>query len=425
MASLTKSISIPRGVVLAVCTIIGSGLLGLPGLAVEAGGHHMAALAWPVTILLSLPLVAVFLSLSLRVQDSGGVARYASIAFGNWAETAVSLILVATFIICIPIGTYMGSAYIQRIFGLPQASVFLIAISILLFSTVVNALGVRPASWVNIGSSLSLVLLVIVFIWARPNLLPDGINAYGHYLADWRDVRLTTIWTICALLFWAFLGWENLSFGSEEVRGGPAAIKAIFALGFAVVTTIYVALAILTAGAGVNGLAISGVSGLLSILEGTKAATTGFTLIVLVVIANVNAWVFAASRLVFSAGRAGIMPRALGRLSNCNLPITSLWFMMAMYLVLTAALAFDFVDISAAILIANQNFIVLYGVVVICYMKLNRTLRAYLIAAAADVSCVFLISGFTWTLLFPAALAGFGYLLHVKRRRRALAMGTP
>ena len=39
MNKLAKNLTISQGVVLAICTIIGSGLLGLPGIAIDRGAH--------------------------------------------------------------------------------------------------------------------------------------------------------------------------------------------------------------------------------------------------------------------------------------------------------------------------------------------------------------------------------------------------
>lgn len=419
--SLKKSMSIPQGIVLAICTIIGSGLLGLPGLAVEAGGGAAAALAWPLTMLISLPLVVIFLSLSLRVQNSGGVARYAALALGDWAETAVSLIFAVTFMLCIPIGTYMGCIYLQKIFGLPESAVLWLAIGVLAISTIVNFFGIRPASWINVASALSLVLLVILIVASKPGLLATGANAYQHYASSIQDISLSSVWTVAAILFWAFLGWENLSFGTEEVAGGEKAIKTIFALGFVLVTAIYAALAIVATGAESAGINIHGVSGLLTLLDGSPLAIIAYPLIVLVVLANVNAWVFAASRLIYSAGRAKILPGFLGHLSRNGMPRRSLTFMLVAYVLLCSALHLGLFTITDGLMLANQNFIFIYVAVILCYFRLNRDLVSRLVALLAVLSSAFLIAGFRWTLLIPIALAITGYWLDQHRRVRPAA----
>lgn len=417
--SLKKSMSIPQGVVLAVCTIIGSGLLGLPGLATQAGGAAAAALAWPLTMLISLPLVIIFLSLSLRVQSSGGVARYAALALGNWAETAVSLIFAVTFMLCIPIGTYMGCIYLQKIFGLPESAVIWLALGVVGLSTVVNFFGLRPASWINVASALSLVFLVVLIVASKPDLLISGAQSYQNYVSSIEDISLSSLWTVTAILFWAFLGWENLSFGTEEVAGGERAIKAIFALGFVLVTSIYSALAVVAAGAEATGFNIHGVSGLLSLLDGSPFAVIAYPLIVLVVLANVNAWVFAASRLIFSASRARVLPAFLGHLSENGMPRRSLGFMLLAYVVICTALHFGLFTITEGLMLANQNFIVIYVAVILCYFRLNRDPASRFVALLAVLSSFFLIAGFGWTLLIPMSLTIAGYYLDLRRKMRA------
>ncbi|HBF30092.1 APC family permease [Rhizobium sp.] len=420
--SLKKNITISQGVVLAICTIVGSGLLGLPGLAIETSGAKVAALAWPITTLISVPLVLVFLKLSLDVQDSGGIARYATIALGDWAGTAVTFILALTFMLCIPIGTYMGSTYIQKILGLPESQIFVISVAVLSISTLLNYFGVKPAAWINKASALSMVLLVILFVVSNPGLLGDGLNAYQNYVLDWHDVSVHQIWAACAILFWAFLGWENLSFGSEEVKGGPWAIKLIFLVGFIAVTLLYGALALVAAGAHSESLNISGISGMLGILDGNPLAPLADCLIIMIVVANVNAWVFAASRMMYAAGREKILPGFLGVLSKNSIPQASLLFMLAVYVGLSALIHFKVLPLATGLMIANQNFIFIYIAVIICYVRTNRSFGAIVIAILSALSTAFIVAGFGWMLLIPVSLTIIGYVIHQARAKLRTAI---
>jgi amino acid transporter len=415
--SLKKNISISQGVVLAICTIVGSGLLGLPGLAIETSGAKVAALAWPITTLISIPLVLVFLKLSLDVQDSGGIARYATIALGDWAGTAVTFILALTFMLCIPIGTYMGSTYIQKILGLPESQIFLISAAVLGISTLLNYFGVKPSAWINKASALSMVLLVFLFVFSQPKLLGDGLSAYQNYATDWHDVSIKNIWGACAILFWAFLGWENLSFGSEEVKGGRFAIKLIFLVGFIAVTLLYGALALVAAGAHSEALDIAGVSGMLAIMDGSPLEPLADGLIVMIVIANVNAWVFAASRMMYAAGRERILPSFLGKLSSSSIPQASLIFMLAIYILLSATIHFKVLPLANGLMIANQNFIFIYIAVIICYVKLNRRIGAFVLATLSAISTAFIVAGFGWFLMIPLSLTAIGYAIHQTRTK--------
>lgn len=420
--SLKKNITISQGVVLAICTIVGSGLLGLPGLAIETSGAKVAALAWPITTLISVPLVLVFLKLSLDVQDSGGIARYATIALGEWAGTAVTFILALTFMLCIPIGTYMGSTYIQKILGLPESQIFVISVAVLSISTLLNYFGVKPSAWINKASALSMVLLVVLFVVSNPDLLSAGFSAYSQYVWDWSDVSVHSIWTACAILFWAFLGWENLSFGSEEVKGGPFAIKLIFLSGFIAVTLLYGALALVAAGAHSESLDISGISGMLGILNGNPLAPIANVLIIMIVIANVNAWVFAASRMMYAAGRERVLPSFLGILSKNSIPQASLLFMLAVYVGLSALIHFQVLPVPRGLMIANQNFIFIYIAVIICYVRTNRSLGSVVVAMLSALSTAFIVAGFGWMLIIPVSLMLVGYAIHHARAKLRTAM---
>ncbi|MES2938334.1 MAG: APC family permease [Pseudomonadota bacterium] len=427
MNQLAKRISISEGVVLAICSLIGSGLLGLPGLAIEAGGPQAAALAWPLIMLISVPLVIVFLTLSLDVQNAGGVAAYAALAVGKWAETAVTFVLALTFMLCIPVGTYMGAAYIQKIplmqQVLPQSGSFFIAGAILVASTVVNYLGIKPAAWVNKASVFALLVLIAFIVINNHGVLGKGLHAYESSLAHPGDVSVQQLWAVCGVLFWAFLGWENLSFGSEETTGGARAIKWIFTIAFVSVSAVYAMLAVIAAGAHAAGLPISGVTGMLTLVEGSLFTPVAYLLIVLIVLANVNSWVFAASRLMFAAGRSRILPASLGTLSKGSIPRVSLLSMLVVYLVLTAFIHTDWLPLTTGLAIGNQNFIVLYVAAILCYAKRNVTPWGMLVTLLAFVSCSFLIVGFGKLLVVPLAMMVGGYAIH-RHRSKVSAVGA-
>ena len=66
MAGLNKEINLPRGVALAVGMVLGSGMLGLPGIVVAAVGSRMAIASWLAVILAMVPMVAIFSRLGSR-----------------------------------------------------------------------------------------------------------------------------------------------------------------------------------------------------------------------------------------------------------------------------------------------------------------------------------------------------------------------
>ena len=106
MTELKKTISIWKGTALAVCTVIGSGLLGLPGMTLEA--------------------------------------------VGPWGRYGVSVVLCGTFTLGIPVVALIGGSYMQKLFQLPDGTVWWLAIGILLVATSVNFLGVKMVNLLNL-----------------------------------------------------------------------------------------------------------------------------------------------------------------------------------------------------------------------------------------------------------------------------------
>src|ERR671933_687564 len=82
--ALERRITLAHGVALAVSMVIGSGLLGLPGIALQEGGLHGAAAGWLVAVLSVVAPVAVFSRLGFRFASAAGLSRYAEVAEGPW-----------------------------------------------------------------------------------------------------------------------------------------------------------------------------------------------------------------------------------------------------------------------------------------------------------------------------------------------------
>src|SRR5512136_1524317 len=102
-AQLQKTITLWRGLALAVSTVIGSGLLGLPGMALEIGTVHTVAGGWLLISVMLVPLVYIFAYLGLTFTSSAGLSKYAEVSIGAWGAHAVTAVLCGTFVVGIPV----------------------------------------------------------------------------------------------------------------------------------------------------------------------------------------------------------------------------------------------------------------------------------------------------------------------------------
>ena len=259
--------------------------------------------------------------------------------------------------------------------------------------------------------------------YRRALLLLAGLFLVGaglHVLRDsagGKGVHYFDVWTVAAVLFWAFLGWESLSFGLEEFHEPERSIPTVYWASFGIVGVLYLALGFTTIGADAEGVRIAGASGLTALIRETPVGDVLLPLMILVILANANAWVFGASRSIYAAGREGILPRRLGRLSSRSIPAASLLALFAVYVLVVLVVQYGDLSLTRLILIVSQNLLVLYAFSIFAYWRTERGGARWLVASLALVSWAFLLSGFSYWIAYPAALLLLGFVTY--RRRRA------
>lgn len=425
---LKKTISVTQGVALAVSMVIGSGILGLPGIALASAGVDAAAVGWLVVVLATVPLIAIFAKLGLRYTSAAGLSRYAEVATGPWAAYGVSIVMAGSFVIGIPALGIIGGAYAQRLLGTPDWSVAWFAIAILGLMTIANVLGVQVAGLVNTASLVVLIGVVGTIVVLKLAFLGQGVSVLSDDVQGRVSLGYFAVWQVCALLFWAFIGWENLSFGLEEFRDPERSIPWVYWLSFVLVVVLYLALGFTAIGAQASGLEITGPSGLATLLANTPLGDVLVVVMVLVILANANAWVFGASRLIYAAGRRGILPGYLGRLNRRSVPGWSLVTLFACYTATILATQYGQLSLERLILIVSQNLLVLYAFSIFAYWRTERGWHRWTIAGLALVSWGFLLSGFSFWIAYPVALLLIGYVRfrqHEGGPRRVQALAEP
>jgi amino acid transporter len=406
---LQKTITFWKGLALAVSTVIGSGLLGLPGMALEVGNVHSVAGGWLLISVTLIPLVYIFAYLGLTFTSSAGLSKYAQVSIGDWGGHAVTAVLCGTFVVGIPVLALIGGAYAQNMCGLSENAVYGFAIGILILSTCCNLLGVAVLSWINMASLLALIAMTVVIVLSNASFFVIGLNAFGETLSGKVHLDYIDLWRTAALLFWAFIGWENLSFSMEEFKNPSKTIPGVYWVSFVMVIALYLALSMTSIGADVSGVSVRGASGLASLVNRTSIGSLQVVIMVIVITANACAWVMGASRLYFASGRDGILPSIIGKLTGNGIPLNSLLLSLVIYSAVILAVYHLKLPPSSLVLIVSQNFLILYVLSIFAYWKTEMRRRRWLVTLLGFVSCGFLLSGFSWWIIYPVFLLGVGY----------------
>lgn len=123
-----------------------------------------------------------------------------------------------------------------------------------------------------------------------------------------------------------------------------------------------------------------------------------------VIVANCGSWAFGASRLLFSAGREGIVWRKTGETDKNGIPFCSLAILFLIYIAVLYLSYFYKIGVDILMMLVNQNFIILYIMTVAAYYKVESRAVKNLIIGAAVFSMLFFISGFTYMMVYPVVL---------------------
>lgn len=418
-AGLARHLTLPGAVSLAITIVVGSGALVLPGVAYRDSGTS-ALWAWIISAAIVVPLLVVFARLGAAHPSAGGVAGFVQAAFGRRAAGGVELLLVGTFSFGIPAIALTGGHYLAGLFGYSGRYAWAGALGLLVLALGLNMLGIR------LSARVQTVLAIVLTIGLLGAGLVGIVGHGAHLRMPHADTSsLSTGLSSVGIVFFAFTGWEMLSFTAEEYRNPRRDFPRAVAVSFLVVTGVYLVLA-----AGVqtrlprDDSSLTGapvqsmVAGVLGGSTGDAVAALG----VVIIMANLVGAMMGASRLIMSSAREGLLPAPLSRISApSGIPRNAVF---ACFLTFTAVMVVSstgVVSLGGLLGVAGKNFYLIYLLSVVAYLRLfprrwERIFGAVVLLVLLGVTTTFGIG----QIVYAAVLFGVGAsLVHWRGARRA------
>jgi amino acid transporter len=420
---LKRNISLFAGISIAISMVIGSGLFGLPGLAVESTDPITALCGWLLLVAMMPAMIHIFSFLGQKHPSSEGIALYASIGFGAWSKNGILLLTCGTLAIGMPAFFMVGGSYIATLFGINSTQWTIpCAIGLACVTTSINLLGVKKLGWINKAAVL-LVLCTITYISIQA--LPHAVATVTAINFDQLPpLKINSIWLAASIVFWAFQGWENLTFGFDEIENPHRNIPLIFWISFFFVSIIYVILAFSASAMAITGVDVHGLSGLAAMLPTNVLGKILLIVMIIILIANANSWVFGSSRAFLSGAKVGVLPKALVYVNSKGTPITSLVAALILYIVIMICMWIFRIETKYAFLMTTQGFILLYGGAILAFIRQTQGFASRVIAGVAGISWAFLMQGFGLMILYPLILLILGTLIGAKGKP-SFATTTP
>lgn len=414
---LVKTLTLAPAVGLAITMVVGSGLLVLPGLAYREAGSA-AIYAWIISALVSVPLLVVFARLGATFPGAGGIAGFMQQTFSRRVGAATEILILGT----IPGGAAIaitGGKYFSAIFDGRQTLVLGGTLLVLIIATVVNIFGARISGRVQQVLAFGLVLLVSGVAVAA---LVIGDPSAGAGIAPIAQARsaLPTV----GIVFFAFVGWELMSFTTEEFKNPKRDFPLMIAVSFVIVVALYLLIALAVQLVLPLDDPQLSVAPMATLLASAFGATSGKSIAVVgffIALANVISVVWAFSRLAFASAREGLLPSVLSQTdTEAAIPRKAILAVMAAFGFVSVLYFAGLVTQSRLFELAGISFFLSYILAVLAYLKHETSIQARLFGVATLLFVTYVFLHFGLKIVYPISVFLLGLVIGAMRNRSAI-----
>jgi amino acid efflux transporter len=367
-----KAITLRYAVALYVSSVLGSGILVLPGLAAKIAGPA-SLVAWVLLSAASYPFAYTFASLSARKPESGGVYSFAKESLGRSIASMTGWLFAMWFITGAPAVTLIAASYLAFAFPMSRLEVFVVAGLIIFAAFSINYWGIVLSNRVQLAVVAAIVALLLATVVASFHSV--ALTNFSPFFPE----GVLPIGVSAALIFWSYLGYENVSNVAEEFENPKRDFHRSIMLSVLIVSALYVSVALMTVGtlAYKAGGSVAPFAAILSNVLGTYAAPGTAFLAVFIIFGTVNAYMTGMSRVIYSAATDGGFPTFFASLDRgTGAPRRSLMLLSGLALLLIAILYFLNVDLETALLIPSGAAIIIYVVGSVAGIRLLKGGRA-------------------------------------------------
>jgi amino acid efflux transporter len=279
-----------------------------------------------------------------------------------------------------------------------------------------NALGLRLSAAFQLGlSSVLVAVLAIAIAVALPARGGDNWTPFAPH--GWLAVG-----TAANILVWLFVGWEAVAQLAGEFRRPSVDLPRAMAVAFAVVTVLYISLAVATIGVTGHSQSRVPLADLISVGFGRAGRDATAVLAVALTMGTMNVYVGGTAKLVKALAEEGALPAWLG-VGERSVPLRPLVLFAVTGVPLLAGLAVNTLSATDLVRATSSLFVAVYVLAIASAVKILRG-RARAAAAAATVMVAIIAVFSGWYAVVPIVVAGLSllqWMLHRRSSTRASA----
>ena len=327
--TLRRTLGLWQVTVSGVGVILGAGVYALVGPASARAGGALW-LSFLIAALTAGLTAYSYARLARRRPKDSPEFQYTALAFGPRVGFVAGWLMLAADLLAAGAVALGFGGYLAYLTGTPVAAnaLLLVAVVALILRVGISqTVGLATALTVVEAAGLLLVIALGVPYWGAGGFLEAPEGAPG-------------VWAAAALIFFAYLGFDELGNFAEEMRAPERDLPRALLLSLTVTTLVYVLVA-LSAVAVVGWRELSASSAPLALVARRALGARADTMLAVMALAatanTVLLLVLSASRSIYGMAAAGHLPRPLARIDHRAIPGTATWAALAATALVTVA----------------------------------------------------------------------------------------
>ncbi len=358
-SGLKKVITMPMAVSIYVSSVLGAGILIMPGIAAQASGQA-SIIAWVLLSFLSYPFAYIFAKLASIKPVSGGIYSFSKDAFGSYVSNFTGWLFLAWYALGAPANSIAAGEYLSYSLPMSRPEVYLFAAFLILLAFAVNYVGIKFSARVQMVVIVAIIIIILVAIFTSvPNVNTSRFTPLipsNNYFA---------IGTASALIIWAFFGYENVPNLAGEFANPKRDLNRSVIFSVIIVGILYTAVSIVTVGTSAYkaGAGATPFAYLLSSFFGRYGGSITAAIAVIAVFSAMNAYTAGMSRVIFAVSRSHGLPHPISKVHpKTGIPNRAVILLSGFALVTLVAYFFLKVNLVEAFLMVSGVAGVVYVV---------------------------------------------------------------
>lgn len=408
MNALKRQLTLKDGISLAFGSVIGSGILFLPSLTVAFSGAY-TLWVWIITTLLCIPLVYIFTDMVKEIPNESGIEGFVSSGLGKRIGATIPIIFLGTVSFGMPASALIVGEYVRNLLGGGIYTQMLIAFLIVCNGVIANLNGVKTGANVQLAVTFLIFLVgVLLLIFAFPTGFGRGSMSFST------DMSVVVPGIVVA--FWAFAGFENLTFIAGEFKNPARDFKLSMFVALFLAGLLYLLLsescATLIPQDKINPIA--GLYQLSETISPKYLSTFIITLFAfLAVQINFNSWIWGISRLIYSSAKQNKLPFYFSVLNKKQIPARAVLLLASLFFtVLLISMLFP--NFLKTILVAvSTNFVFIYMLCLISYVFFKKWSFLKIVSIGLLILFASLLWSSKWLVFYPIFLFAFGWVINL------------